>query len=145
MDTVSPSQCHANRPWRHDNDRKLPRTPSEIYDLNRSVAAKMQKVFSSRNIPVIPSLGALPWAVCSHQSNSLKIPLQATMTSGVRPRFFFVFLDMCWCSVSSPCMVHIIYLGSSMLILRPFLLEHFIPRYDTFLLRVFLSNTLHRP
>jgi len=42
---------------RHDNDRKLPRTPSEIYDLNRAVAAKMRKVFSNRNIPVVPSLG----------------------------------------------------------------------------------------
>jgi len=42
---------------RHDNDRKLPRTPDEIYDLNRAVAAKMEKIFTSRGIPVIPSLG----------------------------------------------------------------------------------------
>ncbi|KAF8165337.1 endopolyphosphatase [Crassisporium funariophilum] len=42
---------------RHDNDRKLPRTPPEIYELNRAVAAKMQKIFSSKNIPVVPSLG----------------------------------------------------------------------------------------
>ncbi|KAF8812426.1 hypothetical protein BYT27DRAFT_6418082 [Phlegmacium glaucopus] len=42
---------------RHDNDHKIPRTPSEIYDLNRAVAAKMRKVFSSRDIPVVPSLG----------------------------------------------------------------------------------------
>ncbi|KAK7061730.1 RFX-type winged-helix domain-containing protein [Favolaschia claudopus] len=42
---------------RHDNDRKLPRTPVEIYDLNRAVAAKMNSVFTSRGIPVIPSLG----------------------------------------------------------------------------------------
>ncbi|KAJ7068283.1 hypothetical protein C8F01DRAFT_1117593 [Mycena amicta] len=42
---------------RHDNDRKLPRTPSEIYDLNRAVAAKMASVFTSRGIPVVPSLG----------------------------------------------------------------------------------------
>jgi len=41
---------------RHDNDGKIPRTPSEIYDLNRAVAAKMRKVFSNRNIPVVPSL-----------------------------------------------------------------------------------------
>lgn len=42
---------------RHDNDRKLPRTLPEIYSLNRAVAAKMKSVFSSRGIPVIPSLG----------------------------------------------------------------------------------------
>ncbi|KAJ7276413.1 hypothetical protein B0H12DRAFT_1085257 [Mycena haematopus] len=42
---------------RHDNDRKLPRTPSEIYELNRAVAAKMNSAFTSRGIPVIPSLG----------------------------------------------------------------------------------------
>lgn len=43
---------------RHDNDRKIPRTPSEIYTLNRSVAEKMKKIFLHRGIPVIPSLGA---------------------------------------------------------------------------------------
>ncbi|KAJ7368315.1 Metallo-dependent phosphatase-like protein, partial [Mycena albidolilacea] len=42
---------------RHDNDRKLPRTPTEIYDLNRAVAARMNSAFTSRGIPVIPSLG----------------------------------------------------------------------------------------
>ncbi|KAF8974554.1 endopolyphosphatase [Flammula alnicola] len=42
---------------RHDNDRQLPRTPSEINGLNRAVAAKMQKVFTSKGIPVVPSLG----------------------------------------------------------------------------------------
>lgn len=39
----------------HDNDRKVPRTPAEIYDLNRHVAAKMKKIFHS--VPVVPSLG----------------------------------------------------------------------------------------
>ncbi|KAJ7095396.1 endopolyphosphatase [Mycena belliarum] len=42
---------------RHDNDRKLPRTPSEIYDLNRAVATKMASAFTARGIPVVPSLG----------------------------------------------------------------------------------------
>ncbi|KAF8195878.1 Metallo-dependent phosphatase-like protein [Mycena galopus ATCC 62051] len=42
---------------RHDNDRKLPRTPPEIYDLNRAVASKMTSAFTSRGIPVIPSIG----------------------------------------------------------------------------------------
>ncbi|KAF9259533.1 endopolyphosphatase [Marasmius fiardii PR-910] len=42
---------------RHDNDRKLPRTTFEIYDLNRAVAHKMKDVFSSKGIPVVPSLG----------------------------------------------------------------------------------------
>ena len=43
---------------RHDNDRKLPRTTKEIYELNRAVARKMETVFSSKDIPVIPSIGA---------------------------------------------------------------------------------------
>jgi len=42
---------------RHDNDPKLPRTPDEIYDLNRAVSAKMKDVFLSKGIPVVPSLG----------------------------------------------------------------------------------------
>ncbi|TRM67571.1 Metallo-dependent phosphatase-like protein [Schizophyllum amplum] len=42
---------------RHDNDRKTPRTLDEIYTLNRAVAAKMEKVFLRKGIPVIPSLG----------------------------------------------------------------------------------------
>lgn len=44
-------------PKRHDNDRKLPRTPAEIYDLNRAVASKMVKIFHSKGIPVVPTLG----------------------------------------------------------------------------------------
>ncbi|KAG5643953.1 hypothetical protein DXG03_009304 [Asterophora parasitica] len=42
---------------RHDNDPKLPRTPDEIYNLNREVASRMKEVFTSRGIPVVPSLG----------------------------------------------------------------------------------------
>ncbi|KAF7332218.1 RFX-type winged-helix domain-containing protein [Mycena kentingensis (nom. inval.)] len=42
---------------RHDNDNKLPRTPAEIYNLNRAVSQKMVEVFASRGIPVVPSLG----------------------------------------------------------------------------------------
>ncbi|KAF8076398.1 endopolyphosphatase, partial [Lyophyllum atratum] len=42
---------------RHDNDPKLPRTPDEIYDLNSAVTSKMKDVFSSKGIPVVPSLG----------------------------------------------------------------------------------------
>ncbi|THH14677.1 hypothetical protein EW146_g5681 [Bondarzewia mesenterica] len=42
---------------RHDNDRKLPRTLNEIYDLNRAVATKMESIFLKREIPVVPSLG----------------------------------------------------------------------------------------
>lgn len=42
---------------RHDNDRKLPRTTKEIYELNRAVAKKMEQVFTSKGIPVIPSIG----------------------------------------------------------------------------------------
>ena len=82
---------------RHDNDRKLPRTPLEIYDLNRAVAAKMRKVFSDRNIPVVPSLGALPvYPHPGNQKNNTIVLLQVTMTFGVRPFFTsnFPFLDI---------------------------------------------------
>ena len=44
---------------RHDNDRKIPRTPSEIYELNGAMADKMYKVFHREGIPVVPSLGVL--------------------------------------------------------------------------------------
>ncbi|PAV20894.1 vacuolar endopolyphosphatase [Pyrrhoderma noxium] len=42
---------------RHDNDREIPRTPDEIYDLNRAVVRRMTEVFTTRGIPVVPSLG----------------------------------------------------------------------------------------
>ena len=42
---------------RHDNDRKNPRTPKNIYDLNRVIAKRMEEVFLSRGIPVVPTIG----------------------------------------------------------------------------------------
>ncbi|KAL9712723.1 Endopolyphosphatase [Leucoagaricus gongylophorus] len=42
---------------RHDNDHKIPRTPREIFDLNRQVATRMEKIFLKRGVPVVPSLG----------------------------------------------------------------------------------------
>ncbi|CED83970.1 Acid sphingomyelinase and PHM5 phosphate metabolism protein [Phaffia rhodozyma] len=42
---------------RHDIDRTHPRTPKEIFELNRMVAARMDKVFTSRGVTVVPSLG----------------------------------------------------------------------------------------
>ncbi|KAG6919426.1 hypothetical protein DXG01_006309 [Tephrocybe rancida] len=42
---------------RHDNDPKVPRTPDEIYGLNRAMSAKMKEVFTNKGIPVVPSLG----------------------------------------------------------------------------------------
>ncbi|KAG2145766.1 Metallo-dependent phosphatase-like protein [Suillus clintonianus] len=42
---------------RHDNDDEIPRPLDEIYDLNRAVARKMEHVFVSKGIPVVPSLG----------------------------------------------------------------------------------------
>ncbi|KAJ4478099.1 endopolyphosphatase [Lentinula aciculospora] len=42
---------------RHENDRKIPRTTNEIYESNVSLARRMNKIFTSRGIPVIPSLG----------------------------------------------------------------------------------------
>lgn len=44
--------------YRHDNDRRHPRTTKEIYQLNRAVAKKMWDIFGSRGIPAVPSLGA---------------------------------------------------------------------------------------
>ncbi|TDL29508.1 hypothetical protein BD410DRAFT_26204 [Rickenella mellea] len=42
---------------RHDNDREIPRTPSEIYNLNRAMTKRMEEVFTSRGVAVIPSIG----------------------------------------------------------------------------------------
>ncbi|KAH7887732.1 Metallo-dependent phosphatase-like protein [Phlebopus sp. FC_14] len=42
---------------RHDNDDDIPRPLDEIYNLNRAVAKRMEQVFSSKGIPVIPTLG----------------------------------------------------------------------------------------
>ncbi|CDO76280.1 hypothetical protein BN946_scf184470.g38 [Trametes cinnabarina] len=44
-------------PFRHDNDRRRPRTTAEIYELNRALAKKMEHVFVRRGIPVVPSIG----------------------------------------------------------------------------------------
>jgi len=50
---------------RHDIDRKNPRTPKNIYDLNRVIAGRMEEVFLSRGIPVVPTIGERPeLAVC---------------------------------------------------------------------------------
>lgn len=50
--------------FRHDNDRKLPRTTKEIYELNRIMARKMESVFLSKGVPVVPSIGALLHFLC---------------------------------------------------------------------------------
>jgi len=42
---------------RHDNDRKIPRTVKEIYDLNTMIAKEMENIFVRKGIPVVPSLG----------------------------------------------------------------------------------------
>ncbi|KAF8306485.1 hypothetical protein DL93DRAFT_216749 [Clavulina sp. PMI_390] len=42
---------------RHDNDPKHPRTPAEIYELNTMVANRMASIFTSKGIPVVPSIG----------------------------------------------------------------------------------------
>jgi len=44
---------------RHDNDRKLPRTMDEIFDLNNAVASKMDDLFLKKGIPVVPSIGEM--------------------------------------------------------------------------------------
>ena len=50
-------ECHCSRTCRHDDDDDIPREIDEIYDLNRAVAKKMEHVFLSKGIPVVPSLG----------------------------------------------------------------------------------------
>lgn len=40
---------------RHDNDNKIPRTPSAIYEMNRRLAHQMSETFP--NIPIVPSIG----------------------------------------------------------------------------------------
>ncbi|KAJ9103657.1 hypothetical protein QFC19_004232 [Naganishia cerealis] len=41
---------------RHDIDREIPRTPKEIYDLNRMMAGKMRETFGE-DVVIIPSIG----------------------------------------------------------------------------------------
>jgi endopolyphosphatase len=41
----------------HDNDRKIPRTLKEIYDLNTMIAKEMENIFVRKGVPVVPSLG----------------------------------------------------------------------------------------
>ena len=52
--------------YRHDNDRELPRTPNEIYELNRAMVRRMNGIFTDRGIPVVPSIGTLVflWSFC---------------------------------------------------------------------------------
>lgn len=42
---------------RHDDDRQAPRTLDEIFMTNRMVAERMESIFTSRGIPVVPALG----------------------------------------------------------------------------------------
>lgn len=42
---------------RHDNDDEIPRPLSEVYELNEAVAEKMKQIFSSKGIPVVPTIG----------------------------------------------------------------------------------------
>lgn len=41
---------------RHDIDREIPRTLSEILDLNKAMADRMIEVFG-KDIPIVPALG----------------------------------------------------------------------------------------
>jgi repressor of nif and glnA expression len=51
----------------HDNDRKIPRTPKEIFDLNSMLAREMENIFIKKGIPVVPSLGNNDiWRRCFH-------------------------------------------------------------------------------
>src|SRR5688572_1511375 len=50
--------------YRHDNDENIPRTPQEIFRLNRMISEKFLKRFANTNkknaphfIPIVPSIG----------------------------------------------------------------------------------------
>ncbi|KAI6003997.1 hypothetical protein EDD15DRAFT_2385097 [Pisolithus albus] len=68
---------------RHDNDDKIPRPLSEVYELNEAVAEKMKQVFSSKGIPVVPTIGKASFALVA--SVAVTVLPQETTTSGVRP------------------------------------------------------------
>jgi len=41
---------------RHDIDRQVPRTPKEIYELNRMMVSKMEDTFG-KDVVIVPSVG----------------------------------------------------------------------------------------
>jgi endopolyphosphatase len=49
-------RAHSYRIRRHDIDREIPRTPKEIYELNRMMAGKMKETFGE-DVVVVPSIG----------------------------------------------------------------------------------------
>ena len=51
--------------YRHDIDGGHPRTPAEIYESNRMVAQRMEGIFQSRGVPVVPSLGDFRFSLTS--------------------------------------------------------------------------------
>jgi hypothetical protein len=58
--TYVQDECLKRTPrLRHDNDRKLPRTMDEIFDLNSAVASKMEDLFLKKGVPVVPSIGEM--------------------------------------------------------------------------------------
>ncbi|KAI0660952.1 hypothetical protein C8Q70DRAFT_912248 [Cubamyces menziesii] len=66
---------------RHDNDRRRPRTTAEIYELNRALARKMERVFVRRGIPVVPSIGRQPRKPYTHHSTCLLGPGPNSITA----------------------------------------------------------------
>lgn len=53
----APSLAGTGDNARHDISRALPRSPAEIYDLNRKMVGRMHDVFGKRGVRVVPSLG----------------------------------------------------------------------------------------
>jgi endopolyphosphatase len=51
-----PKKYLSRKPDRHDIDREVPRTPKEIYELNRMMAGKMRETFGE-NVVIVPSIG----------------------------------------------------------------------------------------
>jgi hypothetical protein len=73
----------------------------------------MREVFSSKNIPVVPSLGVLAVYPHPEQLNNFLFffSLQVTMTFGVRSLFFISFYSWIYANIWFPAHVWFIYLS----------------------------------
>jgi len=120
-------KCHCSGTCRHDNDDDIPRPLDEIYDLNRAVAKKMEHVFLSKGIPVVPSLGRFLAHLCIHFHERC-IVYQGTMIYGVSVSNVLEHVTICLTTY----IAHVSYFeypGLSLLISATLLLEYIICRY----------------
>jgi hypothetical protein len=67
---------------RHDIDREIPRTPKEIYELNRMMTGKMREAFGE-DVVIVPSIGKHPVRPRRSVSKHYSRIFQETTTFGV--------------------------------------------------------------